>query len=132
MLTKYVFIKRTADATEIEVKMLNANGKVAASCSGSFCGGATADEPGDWPMIDLSPDYTSPEAAVAAARAVGIEMLEAGRPFAPYTLQPDCIRCERRDPAELEKIFTAAGYTEDEEFSCSDDGSKVMVLKKVC
>lgn len=129
MFNKKVFVRRTADATEIEVKVLNADGKVAASCSGSFCGGATADEPSDWPVIDLSPDYTSHKAAVAAARAVGIEMLEAGRPFAPYTLQPDCIRCEGRDPVELEKIFTAAGYAADEEFST--DGSKVMVLKKV-
>ena len=89
-MKKKLFVS-VGEETEIEVTVLDDNGHALAVAYGGYCGGRTADEPSDWPNIELF-EYKAHEAAVEAVKSVAVEMILRGRPFASAHIINHCDR----------------------------------------
>ena len=50
---KKKLVVSVGEDTEIKVTVLDDNGHALAEAYGGYCGGRTADEPSDWPNIEL-------------------------------------------------------------------------------
>lgn len=116
-MKKKLFVS-VGEETEIEVTVLDDNGHALAVAYGGYCGGRTADEPSDWPNIELF-EYKAHEAAVEAVKSVAVEMILRGRPFAPAHIINHC----DLDPKTMEafrNVFLDAGFVVDDEANDPD------------